>query len=305
MAAALNHHLGAGGEDVPYAYFVRTGESSYRSTLHAQGAWQAGEQHMGAASGLVVHHLEAVLGGDALISRIAFDILGVIHSGEFDIEVETVRPGRTIELVEARMVHRAAHTGAEAAPATADAPARPAVEGRPRTSVVARVWRLQSSDTSPVAGDALAPFPAWEECAPRQLSELWPGGYIASLSGAEAPGGVPGRRQVWVHTDMPLVAGEADGPFATFAKLADSMNGLAVREDPQRIFFPNVDLTLHFLRAPEAGPRGEFGFDVRQSFGPTGVGITHAVLHDGRGPLGTASQSLTVRMPTESGRADG
>lgn len=346
--AALNHHLGAGGEDLPRAYFVRTGESSYRSTVHSQGAWQAGEQHMGAASGLVVHHLERALPSDKLVSRITFDILGVIHSGEFDIEVEVVRPGRTIELVEARMVHRAAHTGAEAvpgAPRPAGAEGGPhaargaAAEGRPRTSVVARVWRLQSSDTSPVTGDEFEPFPGWAECEPRNLSRLWPGGYIASLSGAEAPGGGPGRRRVWVRSDVPLVAGEEDGPFAGFVKLADSMNGLAVREDPQRIFFPNVDLSLHFLRAPEgltgtgagstasaaaasagagdtgagavraADPgnagAGAFGFDVRQSFGPTGSGLTEAAFHDARGPLGTASQSLTVRMPTGAGRADG
>ena len=112
MPAALNHHVGADGESVPYAYFVRTGPSSFRSTLHSQGAWQPGEQHMSAASALVIHELERAAPTDKQISRITFDILGVIHSGEFDIEIETVRPGRTIELIEARMVHRAEHTGA-------------------------------------------------------------------------------------------------------------------------------------------------------------------------------------------------
>ena len=108
---------------------------------------------MSAASALVVHQLERALPTDKQISRITFDILGVIHSGEFDIEVETIRPGKTIELVEARMVHRAEHTGA----------------GVPRTSVTARVWRLSSSDTSPVAGLEVAPFPDRSTFAPQSV----------------------------------------------------------------------------------------------------------------------------------------
>ena len=77
MPAALNHHIGADGETVPHAYFVRTGERSFRSTVHSQGAWQDGEQHMAAASGLVIHELERALPSSKLISRITFDILGV------------------------------------------------------------------------------------------------------------------------------------------------------------------------------------------------------------------------------------
>ena len=53
-----------------------------------------------------------------------------------------------------------------------------------------------------------------------------------------------------------------------------------------------MDLTVHFLRQPEAG---WVGFDTRVSFGPTGLGETLSVLSDLRGPVGTAAQSLTVR----------
>ncbi|HLR43663.1 MAG TPA: acyl-CoA thioesterase domain-containing protein [Brevibacterium sp.] len=301
MPAALNHHIGADGETVPHAYFVRTGASSFRSTLHSQGAWQAGEQHMAAASGLVIHELERALPSDRLISRITFDILGVIHSGEFDIEVDVVRPGRTIELVEARMVHRAEHTGAAEVPATDDRPARPAVPGEPRTSVTARVWRLVPSDTSSVAGAEVESLPAPGEAERRDMSEVWPGGYIGSLTGAEVPGGRPGRRRIWVQTDVPLVDGEPDGAYAGFVKYCDGMNGFAVREDPQRVFFPNVDLTLHLMRQPVPGP---VGADIDVAFGDSGIGVTHGVFHDERGPVAHGAQSLTVRLPQGSQRAD-
>ena len=285
MPAAENHHVGAGGEAVPQSYFVRTGTSSFRSTLHSQGAWQPGEQHMSAASALVIHELERAVPSDKQISRITFDILGVIHSGEFDIEIETVRPGRTIELIEARMVHRAEHTGA----------------GVPRTSVTARVWRLSASDTSPVAGLEVPPFPARETFVSRDLSQVWPGGFIASLDGAEAPGGHPGRRQVWITTDIAVVDGEEDSPYAAFVKFCDAMNGMAVREDPGEVFFPNVDLTIHFFRPPVAGGVGQ---DISVGFGGTGTGVTHAVFHDRTGPVGYCAQSLTVRLPQGSVRAD-
>lgn len=300
MPAALNHHIGSGGEPVPRAYFVRTGEHSFRSTLHSQGAWQAGEQHMAAASALVVHELERALPSDKLISRITFDILGVIHSGEFDIEVEVIRPGRTIELVEARMVHRAEHAGVEvlAADGGSAATVRP---GQSRTSVTARGWRLVSSDTSAVAGVESLPFPDRTELQPLRPSTLWPGGYIASLTGAQTPDGRPGLRRVWVDSDVPLVEDELDDVYAGFVKFCDAMNGFAVREDPQEVFFPNVDLTIHFLRAPVLGGAG---MDIDVGFGESGMGITHAVFHDVQGPVAHCAQSLTVRLPHGSTRAD-
>jgi hypothetical protein len=67
---------------------------------------------------------------------------------------------------------------------------------------------------------------------------------------------------------------------------------MSVRADPAAVLFPNVDLTAHLFDQP----RGEWlGLDTTVSFGPTGVGLTTSVVHDEHGPLGTSSQSLTVR----------
>ena len=103
----------------------------------------------------------------------------------------------------------------------------------------------------------------------------------------------PGRGRSWIRSPYPLVAGEDDPPVAGFLKLVDTANGLAVRERPGDVFFANVDLTVHFIRQPEAG---WVGFDTRVSFGPSGLGETLSVLSDARGPVGTAAQSLTVRI---------
>jgi hypothetical protein len=36
-------------------------------------------------------------------------------------------------------------------------------------------------------------------------------------------------------------------------------------------------------------------FDTTVTFGVDGIGVTHAVLHDKRGPIGTMQQILTIR----------
>ena len=270
MPAAPNLHLGHAGEPYPDAFYVRRGEHGFVSTLHAQGAWQSGEQHLAPASGLVLAEVERRLpAGDKLISRASFDVLGVICSGEFTIDVRMVRPGRSIELVEAEMRHGE------------------------RTSIRARVWRLAASDTTGVAGIEWPPLPPPETMQPLAFSSIWGGGFINSLEVRQEQGARPGRGRSWIRTRCPLVAGEADPPVAGFLKLVDTANGLVVREKPGDVFFANVDLSVHFLRQPEAG---WVGFDTRVNFGPTGLGETFSVLSDSRGPIGTAAQSLTVRL---------
>lgn len=55
---------------------------------------------------------------------------------------------------------------------------------------------------------------------------------------------------------------------------------------PTSFRVPNVDLTAHLFRAP----RGAWvGFNTYVSFGTTGVGETHSVLHNVDGPFGTSS----------------
>lgn len=269
MPVATNLHLGHAGEPYPDAFYVRRGDAGFVSTLHAQGAWQPGEQHLAPASGLVLAEVERRLPSDKLVSRASFDVLGVIQSGEFTVDVQMLRPGRSIELIEASMRHG------------------------DRTSIRARIWRLSGSDTTPVQGLEWEPLPPPETMRPLAFSSIWEGGFIDALEVRQDADARPGRGRSWIRTRHPLVAGEIDPPVAGFLKLVDTANGLVVRERPGSVFFANVDLTVHFVRQPEAG---WVGFDTRVNFGPTGLGETVSVLSDSLGPVGTAVQSLTVRM---------
>jgi hypothetical protein len=263
------------GTPVPDSYYERIDEHRYKPTAHAGGAWDPDEQHFSPLGGLVVHaidrHLAARPDTGLVPARISYDILGRLALDECEIRVDTVRPGRTIELIEAVVL----------------------IAGRP--VVRARAWLLATVDTSAVAAgpdDRLAPP---EALAPWPMTSVWPGGYIASLDVRPLAPPAPGRTTAWISTRVDLVAGEPSSTLASYLALVDTANGIAVRQPPTAWMYPNVDLTVHLHRQPE----GHWtGLDTTVTFGPTGQGLTSTVLHDLNGPVGHAQQILTVRpMP--------
>ena len=128
-----------------------------------QGAWNEGEQHLAASAGLMVHCIEQHEPRDDMqLAKITFDVLGFIPLRPTLVSVRTIRPGRTIELVEATF----------------------SVDGR--TIIVGRAWRLSKQDSSPVAGADVPTMPPLEECTPYSMASMWPGGFIHSLDGYEA-----------------------------------------------------------------------------------------------------------------------
>lgn len=253
------------------AYFERTAESAFRATSNVGGAWDPKTQHISPALGLLAHIIELDRDGrrsDGLaIGRLSYDILGTVPVEEFETQVRVVRPGRTIELVEAALQHGG------------------------RDVVLLRAWLLQTRDTHHIEGGALpriAPpdeFPAWDP------TTVWPGGFVASVDVRKVQD-EPGRASYWVRTDLPLVADEKVSRIASTVGLLDIANGMTVRERPDEVAFPNLDLTAHFF----AEPSGDWvGFDTSVSFGPNGLGLTSSVIHDVSGPIGTSAQLLTVR----------
>ncbi|AGZ42391.1 hypothetical protein AFR_20595 [Actinoplanes friuliensis DSM 7358] len=252
------------------SYFERTGEHRFRATEATGGAWAVDEQHISPMTGLLVHAVEQARdpADGMVVTRISMDILGVLKLEEFDVHVEVVRPGRTIELVEAVAIAR----------------------GRP--AVRARMWRMACPDTSAVAGGQPAALPGPETVEPWRLSELWQGGYIASVEVRPVGTPQPGRTTAWISSRADLIAGEKVSELASFVALVDTANGIAVRQSPADWLFPNLDLTIHLHRQP-SGPW--VGLDTSVVFGVSGQGLTSTVLHDVDGPVGRAEQILTVR----------
>ncbi|QNK79785.1 thioesterase family protein [Nakamurella sp. PAMC28650] len=254
---------------VPPAYYLPLGDGRYLSTEHSQGAWSSGQQHMAPVSGLIAHVLESCSPRtDLAMSRVAYDILGSIPSGEVEVTARVVRPGRTIELLEAEMT----------------------AGGRPVVRAVA--WRLAVSDTSAIAATDLGRIPGPDEAEPFPMAGIWPGGFIRSLEARRLGGHVPGRSTVWVRPGCTLLDGEPTSDLARFFGVIDTANGVAVRAMPGEVMFPNTDLTVHLFRRPTGI---WVGMETDVSFGADGLGLTSSVLHDLDGPIGRSAQTLTVR----------
>lgn len=256
---------------MPDSFYRDLGGGRFESTINAQGAWSPEEQHMAPISGLMTQCLLDCEPRDGMrLSRLSFDILGMIPRGEFEISTAVIRPGRTIELLEARML----------------------ADGR--TAIVARAWRLRTQDTAAIAAEEDSRMPGPDEAGPHDAMTAWPGGFIRSLEVRAVPGHRPGRGQVWMRNPFAMVQGRPTSDVVRLVGMMDAANGIAPRVEPggNSWMYPNVDLQIHLHRVPA----GEWlGLDTRVTFGSDGVGLTSSVLHDLDGPFGRLEQILTVR----------
>lgn len=252
-------------------YFKRLDDHRFAATDEVSGAWSIEHQHIAPALGLLVHAVETDRDrrrNDGLrVGRLSYDILGTVPVDAVEIQTRVLRPGRTIELVEAALRYGG------------------------RDVVLLRAWLMQDLPTGQLAGTPLPRLRPPADLAPWDPTSVWPGGFIATAE-VRREQDQPGRARFWVRTRTPLLDDEPVSDLARFAGLLDIANGMTVRADPGEVAFPNVDLTAHLFEEP----RGEWvGFDTSVSFGATGLGLTSSVIHDERGPVGTLAQVLTVR----------
>lgn len=248
-----------------------TVKAHYHSTQHAQGAWNANEQHMAPVSGIMALELESYFPrSDMRLARLSFDIFGFIPAGDFSITTRNIRPGKTIELLEAEM------------------------QAQGKTCVVARAWRMQLQNSTEIAGleDETVSHP--DTLAPWDGMWYWPGGYIQSLCFKSDENHRAGKGIVWLKNEKEMVGGQITSDFARLIGMVDTANGVAVRQEQGVITwgFPNLDLQIHMHRTPV----GKWlGLETLQQYGADGIGLTSAILHDVQGPFGHSEQILTLR----------
>lgn len=282
---AMTHPVIDDTNNAESAYFQRNGPaetsggvrcSRFVSTSYAQGTWQPDELHMAPVSGLVVSEVEAHQKDDEFVTgRISFDILGKLHAGDLTITTETIRPGRTIELVEST------------------------VAAGGRSVLRARIWRLRGQDHEasqmPPLPEELAPV---DQCASEDGLKQWPGGFIQSVQARVAEDHGPGHGRGWLTSDVALIHREPSTPLARLMGFVDTANGIApvLPAGPNGYMYPNVDLTIHLVREPV----GEWlGLATQTAVGEQGLGINTAQLYDENGFFGRSEQLQTIRqMPS-------
>jgi hypothetical protein len=252
-------------------YFERVGPYRFQPTSYVQGAWNTSEQHIAPVLGLLAHAIEVDFRARGIqtlrIGRLSYDILGTIPIDAVDIAISILRHGRTVELIEARLTHNG------------------------RTAVILTAWLMRGYDTASLAGTAFPSIPDPNTMPPWKPSTIWRGGFIRTLDVRRFQSNV-GRAISWIRTDISLIGGEQVSSVARALSIIDIANGLTPRVLPEDAAFPNIDLTVHLFNIPE----GDWlGLDTTVSFGADGVGLTHSIVHDINGPIGTVSQCLTIR----------
>ncbi len=244
--------------------------SQYRSTIHAQGAWNSHEQHMAPATGILCAELEQFMPrAEMRIGRISLDIFGLIAFGDFTIQTRVIRPGKTIELIEAEM------------------------QAQGKTCIVARAWRMMTQNSQQIAGledhsvEHPENLPVWSGI------KSWPGGYIQTIEARTDDQHRAGKGIVWLHNRQEMVEGQCTTDFVRLMGMVDTANGVVPRQSGDfEWMFPNLDLQIHLYRLPQ----GEWlGIQAVQQYGQDGIGLTSAVLHDVHGPFGRSEQILTLR----------
>jgi len=258
-------------------FYIPLGNGTWRATSHTTGPWDERAQHGGPPSALLGRAIQRCAPrDDMIVTRFTCEILGAIPVGELDVQARLVRPGRSVEFLEAA----ATAGGREVARASA--------------------WRVlrTTSDTVPQKAD---PPPSLPEHAVGAPPAGWVDGYLSAVEWRPVHGhfAEPGPATVWARLRYPLVPDEETGPLERVLAVADSGNGLSGELDITEWQFINPELTVHLHR--EAA--GEWiCLDAQTAISAGGAGLATSVLSDTQGRIGVGAQSLLVsrRRPAPS-----
>jgi hypothetical protein len=187
-----------------------------------------------------------------------------------EVEARVVRPGRSVEQVEATL------------------------SDGDDVLVRATAWRMATESNQAVEiADPAPPRPA---DASGEAFAFWRDevAYHRALEWRVAAGEVdaPGPATVWARLLVPLVAGEEATPLERLLVMADAASGVSAALPWEQWLFVNVDLGIHLHRPP----RGEWtAMAARTIIGPSGMGLCSSTLCDDDGAVGVSTQTLLVR----------
>jgi hypothetical protein len=254
------------------AFYEPLGGGRFLSTGHTSGPWDVRSQHAGPPAALLGRALEATdPRSGTLLARVTFDILGPVPVAEVEVESRVVRPGKTVELLEAQL----------------------SAGGRP--VMTARAWRLPATE-APGAGEGLRPPPPLPDVETPPPHDF---GYGHAVELRFAAGGwfEPGPATAWTRLRVGVVPGEEPTPLQRVLAVADSGNGISAVMSWDEWLFINPELTVHVVRPPV----GEWVvLDAATTIAPGGAGLARSTLSDEAGPVAYGAQSLLVAPRPQS-----
>ncbi|HET8863191.1 MAG TPA: acyl-CoA thioesterase domain-containing protein, partial [Solirubrobacterales bacterium] len=91
---------------MPAAFYESDGVNSFVATELTRGPWDPQAQHAGPPSALLGREIERADGAGAdgfQVARVTLEILRPVPIGPVRVEAEVVRPGRSVQMVEATL----------------------------------------------------------------------------------------------------------------------------------------------------------------------------------------------------------
>ena len=250
------------------ALFIRTGDR-YAATELALGPWAPGALHGGPPAALMAHLLSERAGPDLMLARITLELVRPVPTGSLDVELQTVRPGRRVTLLDGSLR-----------------------DGEGVEVLKGRALFLAASELDATA-PAPPPFPGPEDGEPNDWTSPTP---MFATHGMEVRF-VRGRfREVgpaiaWFRLAVPLIAGELTLGADRVVAAGDFGNGIAAALSWAQHTFINPDLTVTIERPP-VDEWVALESQTRVSRGS--VAVAESVLWDRRGRIGRAVQTLLV-----------
>jgi Acyl-CoA thioesterase C-terminal domain/Acyl-CoA thioesterase N-terminal domain len=264
---------------MPESFYEPDGDLYVASEL-TRGPWDADSEHAGPPAALIGREIERLGGGriggegglPAQVGRITYEVLRPVPIARLRVEAEVIRPGRRVEMVGGALYDE---------------------EGTELMRALG--WRLRTADVK--FDPPEIPFeqiPPPEGGKPGEFFHTsWDVGYHTAMEYRFASGAFMeiGPAKAWLRMGVPLLPGEEPSPLQRVLVAADSGNGVSAALDWERFLFINVDLSLHLHRLPE----GEWVcLDAITIPERNGIGLADTLLHDQRGPIGRAMQTLLV-----------
>ncbi len=251
-------------------------DDTFVATEWASGPWDPEATHGGAPAALLARAIERHDPGPAdTLFRLTVDLLRPVPVGDLlTISVETLRPGKKVALIGARL-------------SVGDVDVARAIGLRMRETTIS----VPEAGTG--HGEALGVGPI--DAMPvdmdfRDDDRPW-FGRAMELRSIDGRFQEDGPAANWFRIGVPILADEEPTPFMRVAAAADFANGISRFLEWGRYLFINPDLTVALHRRPV----GEWvALDAQSWAQPDGSGQSEAAVYDERGRVGRSVQTLLV-----------
>jgi hypothetical protein len=251
------------------AVFVRDGDRFLATDL-ALGPWAPGALHGGAPAALLAHaFMAAAPSGEMRPARITYEFVRPVPLGPLGVQVQVVRPGRRITLLDGSLT---------------DPDGVEVVRARALLMVAAEV-DAEAVTPPPFSAPQAAAENDWPQARPMFAT------HAMDIRFVEGRFREPGPSTAWFRLRQPLIAGEPASGLERLVAAADFGNGIASVLSWDEHTFINPDLTVYVEREP-AGEWVALQSQMRVTQGS--VAMAESVLWDERGRIGRAIQALLV-----------